>query len=606
MSSPVGLVRLHDPLVAQRRRAARDGRLPPPARDRVRRARPSSTTSALLLDRHRDDRVAAVHAGQRHRLRALAALPGPDHHARDAGARAQRDPRRPRRRQLRRGRHLEGAQRGRRHPGGERRDRRVGERLGARARAAPRPHPARPRRQARAALRAGHGAGRPRPSRARGGATTVLTADLVDRRAGAATSCASSPSTTARRARVEALAAALCRPSRARTSGRPRGASSTTRSTRGRGRDARRRPAPRRPPSRSWCSTAAASRSRTPRRRRPCAASSSAAPPRPAGRRPPSAPFDRDARARRGRGASASTTAAAIEAGLYADRPGAPAPARASRLPRPAALAAGFELAEAQAVLLRATKVTATVRARDAGDLPPPLPDAEVPAPAARRSRRPPDGGVPDRARRPVQPVPGRHALRPPARRSRCRRSPPATAGRSTPTSAGAPTAARSVFAWRGRGRATPTPTAAAAAPRRARGVRRRRSSGSTAAGASTASRRCSICRARALCVPDLAFVRERDGARVHFELLGFWSREAVWRRVELVRAGLPHRILFAVSRSLRVGEAVLDDSRPPRSTSSRGCSARRRSCPGSRRSRARRCYLQPAPQTSERGNDHG
>ena len=63
------------------------------------------------------------------------------------------------------------------------------------------------------------------------------------------------------------------------------------------------------------------------------------------------------------------------------------------------------------------------------------------------------------------------------------------------------------------------------------------------------------------LCVPDLAFVRARDGARVHFELLGFWSRDAVWRRVELVRAGLPHRILFAVSKGLRVGEAVLDET---------------------------------------------
>ena len=65
------------------------------------------------------------------------------------------------------------------------------------------------------------------------------------------------------------------------------------------------------------------------------------------------------------------------------------------------------------------------------------------------------------------------------------------------------------------------------------------------------------------LCVPDLAFVRAADGARVYFELLGFWSREAVWRRVELVRAGLPHRILFAVSKSLRVGEAALDDTTP-------------------------------------------
>ena len=63
------------------------------------------------------------------------------------------------------------------------------------------------------------------------------------------------------------------------------------------------------------------------------------------------------------------------------------------------------------------------------------------------------------------------------------------------------------------------------------------------------------------VCVPDLAFVRDRDGARVHFELLGFWSREAVWRRVELARAGLPHRILFAVSKTLRVGESVLDET---------------------------------------------
>jgi hypothetical protein len=65
------------------------------------------------------------------------------------------------------------------------------------------------------------------------------------------------------------------------------------------------------------------------------------------------------------------------------------------------------------------------------------------------------------------------------------------------------------------------------------------------------------------LCVPDLAFETERAGRtiRVYFELLGFWSREAVWRRVDLVRAGLPHRILFAVSRDLRVSEDVLPEA---------------------------------------------
>ena len=63
------------------------------------------------------------------------------------------------------------------------------------------------------------------------------------------------------------------------------------------------------------------------------------------------------------------------------------------------------------------------------------------------------------------------------------------------------------------------------------------------------------------LCVPDLCFARTTDGARVYFELLGFWSREAVFRRIDLVRAGLPHKILFAASKSLRVGEALLDDA---------------------------------------------
>ena len=41
---------------------------------------------------------------------------------------------------------------------------------------------------------------------------------------------------------------------------------------------------------------------------------------------------------------------------------------------------------------------------------------------------------------------------------------------------------------------------------------------------------------------------------------MGFWSRQAVWRRVELVEAGLPYQIVFAVSHRLRVSEQALDD----------------------------------------------
>jgi len=67
------------------------------------------------------------------------------------------------------------------------------------------------------------------------------------------------------------------------------------------------------------------------------------------------------------------------------------------------------------------------------------------------------------------------------------------------------------------------------------------------------------------LCVPDLVFTHEESGIRIFLEVLGYWSREAVWRRVELVEAGLPFQIIFAVSRRLRVSEEVLDKDLPGR-----------------------------------------
>jgi predicted nuclease of restriction endonuclease-like RecB superfamily len=63
------------------------------------------------------------------------------------------------------------------------------------------------------------------------------------------------------------------------------------------------------------------------------------------------------------------------------------------------------------------------------------------------------------------------------------------------------------------------------------------------------------------LCVPDLVFTHPKHSAPVYLEVLGYWSREAVWKRVELVESGLGEQILFAVSARLRVSEQVLDDS---------------------------------------------
>ena len=64
-------------------------------------------------------------------------------------------------------------------------------------------------------------------------------------------------------------------------------------------------------------------------------------------------------------------------------------------------------------------------------------------------------------------------------------------------------------------------------------------------------------------CVPDLEFVHHESGQRVFLEVLGFWSRAAVWKRVEMATAGLPHPIVFAVSKHLRVSEEVLAADTP-------------------------------------------
>ncbi|MDB4936071.1 MAG: hypothetical protein JWP87_3043 [Labilithrix sp.] len=65
------------------------------------------------------------------------------------------------------------------------------------------------------------------------------------------------------------------------------------------------------------------------------------------------------------------------------------------------------------------------------------------------------------------------------------------------------------------------------------------------------------------VCIPDLV-LRHRDGADpVYVEVLGFWSRDAVWRRIELAEQGLGARIVFCASSRLRVSAEVLADEAP-------------------------------------------
>jgi uncharacterized protein len=62
--------------------------------------------------------------------------------------------------------------------------------------------------------------------------------------------------------------------------------------------------------------------------------------------------------------------------------------------------------------------------------------------------------------------------------------------------------------------------------------------------------------------VPDLELERagsKPNAAPVLVELLGFWSRDAVFRRIEAAQRGLSGRVLFVVSSRLRVSEQLLD-----------------------------------------------
>jgi uncharacterized protein len=283
-----------------------------------------------------------------------------------------------------------------------------------------------------------------------------------------------------------------------------------------------------------------------------------------AGRRAASAgaPFDRGAlleAAARERG----TNAAEIEAGLYADRPARQRLLAFAGRP-PAAIAAGFELAEAQAVLLRATRVVATVRARDAGiyrQLFRTLKFLRLLPVVAATS----DGGFSIALDGPLSLFQGgtRYGLQ---------------LGLALPAIAACDAwsieadvrwgAERRPLRFRtGGGGIAAVGDAEGAAAGEPPPLPDELAAFVTAFERLDSGWR--IDRAPAIldlpgagvCVPDLAFVRDGDGARVHFELLGFWSREAVWRRVDMVRAGLPHRILFAASKNLRVGEAVLDEA---------------------------------------------
>ncbi len=59
--------------------------------------------------------------------------------------------------------------------------------------------------------------------------------------------------------------------------------------------------------------------------------------------------------------------------------------------------------------------------------------------------------------------------------------------------------------------------------------------------------------------VPDLELSHPDRAEKVLVELLGFWSRDAVFQRIEAAERGLSRKLLFVVSSRLRVSEELLD-----------------------------------------------
>lgn len=62
------------------------------------------------------------------------------------------------------------------------------------------------------------------------------------------------------------------------------------------------------------------------------------------------------------------------------------------------------------------------------------------------------------------------------------------------------------------------------------------------------------------VCIPDLVVTRAGH-APVYVEVLGFWSRDAVFARVDLAARGLGAPVVFVASAKLRVSEELLEGS---------------------------------------------
>ena len=62
------------------------------------------------------------------------------------------------------------------------------------------------------------------------------------------------------------------------------------------------------------------------------------------------------------------------------------------------------------------------------------------------------------------------------------------------------------------------------------------------------------------LCIPDIELSKSGSADKVFVEIMGHWSREAVFRRLEQLEGFAEAHIILAVSDKLRVSESLADE----------------------------------------------
>ncbi|MFW5799521.1 MAG: DUF790 family protein [Spirochaetota bacterium] len=65
------------------------------------------------------------------------------------------------------------------------------------------------------------------------------------------------------------------------------------------------------------------------------------------------------------------------------------------------------------------------------------------------------------------------------------------------------------------------------------------------------------------ICIPDFVFKHKETGDKIYMEVFGYWSRDTVWKRIELIEKNFPEKLILAVSKKLRISEKAVKEELP-------------------------------------------